>query len=103
MSSTFNLLSFTNSITIVKLILSVIQWEGQYAVVVINAYLSMFSIHYNSPEHPGWKIDNFKVPIAMPTYLFAVVVSDFTYSEADSAIFPGKTIRVREQLTLTHD
>jgi aminopeptidase N len=39
------------------------------------------------PENPGWELDIFKETVPMPTYLLAIVVSDFTSIDAPEGIY----------------
>lgn len=48
----------------------------------------------NSPILLGWIWDHYAPTLSMPTYLIAVVVSDFTYDEAPLDLMRGKASRV---------
>lgn len=71
--------------------------ENTFVAYMYSIFFKYF--HYLfifSPGLDGWFWDTFNTTVRMPTYLIAVIISDFTYDEASPDIFP-KPVRVRHK------
>ncbi|ODM98889.1 Thyrotropin-releasing hormone-degrading ectoenzyme [Orchesella cincta] len=42
----------------------------------------------------GWIVDTFNTTVKMSTYTVAFIVSDYSYTEADSNLFPNRPVRI---------
>jgi aminopeptidase N len=48
------------------------------------------------PELNGWFWDEYNITVPMPTYLVAIIISDYDFSEASPDLY-NKPVRVRKR------